>query len=284
MTQRSVTYLKGRFETGDIPTQSDYQDLMDSFLNLEASASQTLSGPIVVPTMVVSAIDAARVSATTVSAALVYTNTLRASHVSASTVSAATATIDTVIADVVSANTIYADLVKVTTVSGNAATFNANVTAANIYAGTLMKCTTVSAASLFAGNGASIFTVSAINTYSTNAHIVSANIGSKLILSRDSTVSATGTTQATGFPLIKDVNFVFTTGDSNRAVVAATPEPGRVQWIINSTATVALVYPSPGCNFVGTAADARISLAAGGVMGVVHAGVSAYGIIRLQGV
>ena len=63
MTQRSVTYLKGRWETGDIPTQTDYGDLMDSFVNLEASASQTLAGSIVVP-----GIDAARVSATTVSA------------------------------------------------------------------------------------------------------------------------------------------------------------------------------------------------------------------------
>ncbi len=51
MTQRSITYLKGRFETGDIPTQTDYGDLMDSFLNLEASATQTLSGRIDVPSV-----------------------------------------------------------------------------------------------------------------------------------------------------------------------------------------------------------------------------------------
>lgn len=51
MTQRSVTYLKGRFETGDIPTQSDYGDLMDSFLSLEASASQSLAGPLSVPSV-----------------------------------------------------------------------------------------------------------------------------------------------------------------------------------------------------------------------------------------
>ncbi len=49
MTQRSVTYLKGRFETGDVPTQTDYGDLMDSFINLEASAMQTLAGPLSVP-------------------------------------------------------------------------------------------------------------------------------------------------------------------------------------------------------------------------------------------
>lgn len=49
MTQRSVTYLKGRFETGDIPTQSDYQDLMDSFVNLESSAAQTMAGRLFAP-------------------------------------------------------------------------------------------------------------------------------------------------------------------------------------------------------------------------------------------
>lgn len=70
MTQRSVTYLKAKFETGDIPTQSDYGDLMDSFLSLEASAAQTLSGSIALP-----GIDATRVSATTVSAGTVYVQT-----------------------------------------------------------------------------------------------------------------------------------------------------------------------------------------------------------------
>ncbi len=49
MTQRSVIYLKGKFETGDIPTQSDYQDLMDSFINLEASAAQTMAGRLNAP-------------------------------------------------------------------------------------------------------------------------------------------------------------------------------------------------------------------------------------------
>ena len=49
MTQRSVTYLKGKFETSDIPTQSDYGDLLDSFVNLEASASQTMAGPLFAP-------------------------------------------------------------------------------------------------------------------------------------------------------------------------------------------------------------------------------------------
>lgn len=49
MTQRSVTYLKGRFETGDIPTQADYGDFLDSFVSLEASAAQTMAGQLYAP-------------------------------------------------------------------------------------------------------------------------------------------------------------------------------------------------------------------------------------------
>lgn len=62
MTQRSVTYLKGRFENGDIPTQSDYGDFIDSFVNLEASAAQVMSGKLELPS----------VSAATVSANLIH--------------------------------------------------------------------------------------------------------------------------------------------------------------------------------------------------------------------
>lgn len=51
MTQRSVTYLKGKFETNDIPVQADYGDLIDSFVNLESSAAQTLAGPLYAPIM-----------------------------------------------------------------------------------------------------------------------------------------------------------------------------------------------------------------------------------------
>lgn len=54
MTQRSRTYLKAKFETGDIPTATDYADLIDSFLNLEASASQSMAGSLVLPSINVS--------------------------------------------------------------------------------------------------------------------------------------------------------------------------------------------------------------------------------------
>ena len=41
MTIRSATYLKAKFETGDIPTQTDYGDLIDSFVPVGTSGSYT---------------------------------------------------------------------------------------------------------------------------------------------------------------------------------------------------------------------------------------------------
>ena len=52
MTQRSRTFLRGRFEQGDIPTGTDYEDLIDSFVNLEASANQTMAGTLTLPNVI----------------------------------------------------------------------------------------------------------------------------------------------------------------------------------------------------------------------------------------
>jgi len=46
MTARTPTYLKSRYETGDIPTQSDYEDIFDSYVNLEVSGKQTINSDL----------------------------------------------------------------------------------------------------------------------------------------------------------------------------------------------------------------------------------------------
>jgi hypothetical protein len=51
MTLRSVTYLKGVFETNDIPTGTDYSDIFDSFLSLHATAAQTVLSPTTFPSV-----------------------------------------------------------------------------------------------------------------------------------------------------------------------------------------------------------------------------------------
>src|SRR3990167_3204691 len=42
MTARTPTYLKGRFETNDIPSQTDYQDVFDSYINTVVSSEQSI--------------------------------------------------------------------------------------------------------------------------------------------------------------------------------------------------------------------------------------------------
>lgn len=161
MTQRSVLYLKGKFETGDIPVQSDYQDVFDSFLSLESSVAQTINGPLNAPTL---------------------------------------------------------------------------------------------------------------------------QISGKLFRSTNSVVSAAGKVQASAVRLTSDVSYVFTTNDAERAVVLASVESGRAQVVINTATTALFVFPSSGCNFVGSASDGAIILAANGCLIAHHIGVSAYGVVRTQGV
>jgi hypothetical protein len=46
MTARTPTILKTYFETGDKPTQTQFGDLIDSFVNVATSATQTPIGPL----------------------------------------------------------------------------------------------------------------------------------------------------------------------------------------------------------------------------------------------
>jgi hypothetical protein len=175
VTQRSVTYLKARYETGDIPTQSDYQDIFDSFVALETSALQTISGPLAVTQL-----DASRFSAASVSADAIYATT-------------------------------------------------------------------------------------------------------KIVASKTTNVSAAGTTQASATRITTDVAYILTNADE-RAVVMATCEPGRRQYITNTNTTTLSVFPASGGNFIGTAENAAILLAKLGSMVVIHHTASAYGVVRMQGV
>jgi hypothetical protein len=192
MTQRSRTYLKGVFEQGDIPTGTDYADLIDSFLSLETSSEQTMIGGLTL-----------------------------------TSVNATNGRID--------------NLSVTTKVTAGAGEFTGPVSAASIW------------------------------------------VDSKLIQSNQINVSANGTTQAAATRLTKDTSYVFCT-NLNRAVVLATAEPGRTQIIVNTATTALLVFPASGANFVGTAENASLSLAANGTMIVPHIGVSAYGMTRTQGV
>lgn len=173
--QRSVSYLKTRFENDDIPQQADYEDVFDSFVNLEASANQTMSGPLTVTTL----------NATVVSAQNL---AISSAEVSALTMS------DKIIHSFVSAN-------------------------------------------------------------------------------------GTGEVQAGATLLDKDVTYAVVTS-ADRAFVLTPIELGRVQHITNTGTTAATIYPASGANFVGTAEDAGILLAADTSMIVTHIQTSAYSFLR----
>ncbi len=160
MTKRSTTYLKGRWETNDIPSQTDYEDLIDSFVNLEATAAQSMAGSLSGPS----------------------------------------------------------------------------------FLGDILQ--------------ASAYTVHAL-----------------------ASVSAAGTTQASATRLQRDVHIVYTNND-DRSVVLAAATPGRTQWITNTNTTVLRVFPASGGNFIGTAENAAILLAANSSMIVAHLTTSAYAIVR----
>jgi len=192
MTLRSVTYLKAVFETGDIPTGTDYSDIFDSFVSLHTSAEQTMQGGLTV-----------------------------------TSVNATNGRID--------------NLIVTTRVSSHDAGFSGAVSAVSVW------------------------------------------VSTKIINSNKVNVSASGTTQGSATHLNNDVNYVFCT-NTDRAVVLPGPQPGRVQFIVNTATTALLIYPSSGAFFVGTADNASLSLAVNSTMIVPHVGVSAYGMTRTQGV
>jgi hypothetical protein len=123
MTAQTPAYLKSRFENGDIPAASDYEDVFDSFVNVATSSIQTLVGGLVSTNFIqVSELNASLVSAASVNASFVSAQTVNASFISCGTVSAAT----------VSAGSLYATNAIFITASANA--LNADtVSAGNVY-------------------------------------------------------------------------------------------------------------------------------------------------------
>ena len=70
MTAQTRTVNKGKFESGDKPTGSDYSDLIDSYLSLQDSSEQTVTSKLTI---------SGGIATTTVSAATVYADTFIAS-------------------------------------------------------------------------------------------------------------------------------------------------------------------------------------------------------------
>ena len=112
MTAQTKATLKGKFETGDTPTGSDYTDLIDSALNTADTTAQTLSSDLTVPVLTATTVTANQVNTSGLSAtrALLTTvtaNQVMASGVHATRVSGASMGVGTLTGTVVCAATIF---------------------------------------------------------------------------------------------------------------------------------------------------------------------------------
>lgn len=102
MTAQTPTYLKAHFENGDIPNQTDYGDVFDSFLNIAAATTteQTIYGPLKV---------LGQITATNVSAQAFTFTSIQATDATFTNLTAVSANISNLQASTVSAATVSAN-------------------------------------------------------------------------------------------------------------------------------------------------------------------------------
>lgn len=118
MTAQTPAYLKSRFENGDVPQGTDYEDVFDSYVNVATSAEQTMSGNLKTAGQFIGDVSASRITtsaltATTFTADTFITSALRVTTASASTLFADTAKITTVSANEITAATVTAGAIYV---------------------------------------------------------------------------------------------------------------------------------------------------------------------------
>lgn len=111
MTQYNKSSLAAFFETGDVPSGTNYSDFIDSCINAVETTAQSMAGALVMPELV-----ATRVSATNVN----ITGTFSANSVTFN--------------GTVSAANVHATNIRGTTVSANALNITTNVSADGVYA------------------------------------------------------------------------------------------------------------------------------------------------------
>jgi len=88
MTAQTPTYLKARFETGDIPTGTDYSDVFDSYLNVVTTDIQTIAGGVTFSNQInVSEVITPLVSAASVIASFVSAQTINGAFINADSLS-----------------------------------------------------------------------------------------------------------------------------------------------------------------------------------------------------
>lgn len=106
------------------------------------------------------------------------------------------------------------------------------------------------------------------------------NVETALILDAEYSIDARSTTQASARLLSSSISWVTSANGNNFAVVLASAIPGRTQYIINNTVVTALrVFPCPGGTFVGTAANASLSIPLNRGATIIHGTSNTYVMI-----
>jgi hypothetical protein len=84
MTNQSKSVLQALFETGDVPSGSNYSDMIDSSVNLAETSAQTMIGPLISTEFIAPRVSATNVNVTgTLSATTAMIATFTASAVTA---------------------------------------------------------------------------------------------------------------------------------------------------------------------------------------------------------
>lgn len=240
MTTYNRTTLKGFFEQGDVPTGTDYANLIDSCVNMVETGVQTLGGALN-PTELI----AGRVSAGTG----VFTGTMT-------------------ITGITSVGTLYADQINAASIGAittSALTVNGDITASS---GKIIASAANISNKLTAGAGSFAGLVSA------DAGLV---VNNGLFLSTG-IVSAAGTTQGAAAVLAFGINRG--KGIADGATTGFTPpanNAGRIQYLFNEGASANL-WPPAGGTINGLAANAVFPLAASAMVTIVHLTASAMAV------
>lgn len=254
MTVRSPTYLKALFENGDIPVQTDYEDVFDSYLPINASGAYTVGINLTVNgTFNVSGQSTfTSVQANVVSAAVAYVGNLVVSGTVAS-LNIDRATVSAMSATIVSADTFNGQTVQTSALTGTKAVFSGIVSALTVNADNL-QTSALRTGSINATGIVSAATLNAVNVSANSIHV-------QTKLKMDfSLVSANSTTQAGGTVLNSSISWVNYGTGNHLALTLPAGDVGRVQYIVNAASTILKIFPPSGGAFVGTANNASLNL------------------------
>lgn len=255
--------LTALFQTGDVPSGSDYANFIDSCVNVAETSTQTMQGAIN-PTEIITP----RVSATNG----VFTGTLRVDGIA----SAATLYINTLVyasaaqfTGTVSAANFNAGAGRVT---ASAATFNNLVSA-----GSLSVQGNVSAASL----RVAIVSADSINVTgdvsAATGTVYASALRAGFVLQTTGTVSAAGITQAAAAILTNVINRGKGIADGvTTGFAPLANRAGLVQYLLNEGPSANL-WPPTGGTINGLAVNTPFALAASAATVIFHITASTYG-------